>query len=139
MSHDPPRGDADHAAADRTAARDPAETLRRLLATFEDGEARPAAEALLRVAAPRLAGKLGGAAHLTHLFTNPAWAPLLGHRAARLGALERIHDAARARIEVEAADGTRVVFLASLRRAPDDAADPAWRLTGLVREELADL
>lgn len=149
MSHDPSRASADGAARDRADddradddradERGPAAVLTRLLASFRGGEARPAADALLRVASSRLAGKLGGSAHLTHLFANPAWAPLLGHRSARVDGLDRIGDAARARIEVEAADGARVAYLASLRRVPGDAVEPAWRLTGLVREELADL
>lgn len=137
MSRHPTRAHDD--ADDDAAGRDPTELLTRLLARFRAGEARPAADALLRVADPRMTGKLGGVDHLTHLFANAAWAPLLGHRAARVGGLERIGDAARARVEVEAADGARVAYLASLRRAPGDAADRAWRLTGLVREELADL
>ena len=139
MSHDPsgPHGERRH--GERGDELDPTGSLTRLLTAFQGGEAREAAEALLGLAAPRLTGKLGGAAHLTHLFANPAWAPLLGHRSARVAGLERIGDAARARIEVEAADGVRVAYLASLRREPDDVVDPAWRLTGLVREELAAL
>lgn len=152
MSHDRHRAaadagapvPADDAASDgprdeRAGERDATELLTRLLTSFRAGAARPAADALLRVADPRMTAKLGGTEHLTHLLQNPAWAPLLGHRAARVAGLERIGDAARARIEVEAADGTRMAYLASLRRAADDAGDRPWRLTGLVREELADL
>lgn len=139
MSHDPSRPDAERRDGERADERGPTVPLTRLLTAFQGGEAHAAADALMRVAAPRLTGKLRGATHLTHLFANPAWAPLLGHRSARVGDLERIGHAARARIEVEAADGARVAYLASLTRAPDDAADPVWRLTGLVREELADL
>jgi hypothetical protein len=105
-----------------------------LLAAFAHGERAVAARALLEVAAPRLASRLGDEDHLAHVLANPAWAPLVGHRSARLGPVERIGDAARTRIEVDAADGTRAAYLASARR---DAAADAWRLTGLVREELA--
>jgi hypothetical protein len=139
VSHDPSRPDAERRDGDCADERGPTGPLTRLLTAFQGGEARAAADVLLRVADPKMTGKVGGAAHLAHLFTNPAWAPLLGHRSARVGGVERIGDAARARIEVEAADGARVAYLASLRRAPEAEADVAWRLTGLVREELADL
>jgi hypothetical protein len=108
--------------------------LEALLAAFADGDRAVAATALLEVAAPRLAFRLGDEDHLAHVLANPAWAPLVGHRSARLGPVERLGDAARVRIVADAADGTRAAYLASARR---DAAGDGWRLTGLVREELA--
>jgi hypothetical protein len=104
-----------------------------VLAAFASGDRAAAARALLAIAAPRLASRLGDEDHLAHVLANPAWSPLLGHRSARRERVERIGDAARVRIVVDAADGTRAGYLASARR---DVSEDAWRLTGLVREEL---
>ncbi len=122
-------------AEDPAAEGDPTALVRRLLAAFEQGDAGRAAAALLRVADASMAGRLGGEAHLVHVLGNPAWAPLLGHRASRLGPVQRIDRAARVRLEVDTPSGARVGYLASLRRTEPDGP---WRLTGLVREELAD-
>lgn len=129
---------------------DPRALLDALLASFAgaDGPHEPA-RALLSVASPRFASRVGDATHLAHLFGNAAWAPLLGHAAAEACEIAILGDAARATLRVRAADGTTVSYLASLRReelredACDDAREgedggPCWRLTGLVRSELAD-
>jgi len=128
--------------------RDPGELLASLLRRFAEADDPHApATALLSVAAPRFASRAGDAEHLAHLFGNAAWAPLLGHAAAEIGELEVLDDAARATLHVRAADGTTVSYLASLRRnALPDArhhdsgagAGAVWRVTGLVRSELAD-
>jgi len=138
--------------------RDPGELLASLLRRFAEADDPHApATALLSVAAPRFASRAGDAEHLAHLFGNAAWAPLLGHAAAEIGEVEVLDDAARATVRVRAADGTTVSYLAPLRRgvpagppgdgpgdgsAPDgsatDGSAAVWRVTGLVRSELAD-
>ena len=143
---------------------DPRALLEALLLRFaQASDPREPATALLSVAAPRFASRAGDAEHLAHLFGNAAWAPLLGHAAAETGEVEVLDDAARATVRVRAADGTTVSYLASLRRgvpagppgdgsAPDgsatdgsaadgsvaDGSAAVWRVTGLVRSELAD-
>lgn len=107
-----------------------------VLDAFASGDAHHAATALLAAADPRLASKLGGVDHLVHLLANPAWAPLRGHRGAFVGASERIGATARTTVRVETSDGTWVAYLASLRRVEDERGE-AWRITGLVREELS--
>lgn len=97
----------------------------------------PAAR-LWEASTARFRSKLGGPGHLADLFGNPAWAPLLGHRSATVDDVRVIEDAARAEVLVHAHDGAAVRYLASLVRT-SDPADPAWRLSGLVRAELADL
>lgn len=104
-----------------------------MLSAFARGDRHEAARALLDVAAPRLATRLGDEDHLAHVLDNPAWAPLVGHRSADVGPEERIGDAARLRIEVRTERGDRAAYLASARQD----VGGAWRLTGLVREELA--
>ena len=142
---------------------DPRALLEALLLRFaQASDPREPATALLSVAAPRFASRAGDAEHLAHLFGNAAWAPLLGHASAEIRELEVLDDAARATVRVRAADGTTVSYLASLRRgvpagprrgdpgdgsAPDgsatdgsaaDGSVAVWRVTGLVRSELAD-
>jgi hypothetical protein len=112
---------------------DAAARLAPVLSAFARGDLRAAARALLDVAAPRLAARLGDEDHLAHVLGNPAWAPLVGHRSAEVGPEERIGDAARLRIEVRSARGEPAAYLASARRD----AGGAWQVTGLVREELA--
>lgn len=107
-----------------------------VLEAFASGDPHRAATALLDAADPRLASKLGGVDHLVHLLANPAWAPLRGHRSALVGASEHIGDTARTTVHVETAEGTRVAYLASLRRPPGEGGGD-WRITGLVREELS--
>ena len=134
--------------ADPLPNRDPRELLEALLRRFAEADDPHApATVLLSVATPRFASRAGDAEHLAHLFGNAAWAPLLGHAAAEIGELEVLDDAARATLHVRAADGATVSYLASLRRdALDEArrdgygagAGAAWRVTGLVRSELAD-
>lgn len=110
-----------------------------VLATFrEASDPREPAGRLWRAASPRFRSKLGGPDHLERLLGNPAWAPLLRHVVAQPTSLERIDRAARATVEVVAADGTTVRYLASLLQG-GDADDDAWQLSGLVREELADV
>jgi hypothetical protein len=104
-----------------------------VLSAFARGDRREAARALLDVAAPRLAARLGDEKHLAHVLGNAAWAPLVGHRSADVGPEDRIGDAARLRVEVRTEHGASVAYLASARRD----ADGVWRFTGLVREELA--
>ncbi len=134
--------------ADPLPDRDPRELLQALLTRFRDAsDPRDPARALLAVASSRFASRAGDATHLAHLFGNAAWAPLLGHASAEVGEIEVLDDAARATILVRAADGATVSYLASLRRDEpaearrDDQADgggAVWRVTGLVRSELAD-
>lgn len=115
------------------------ELLLEVLAAFRDAsDPREPAGRLWQAASPRFRSKLGGPDHLARLFGNPAWAPLMRHAAARPLSLERIDRAARATVEVTAADGTQVRYLASLLQA-GDADDDGWQVSGLVREELADL
>lgn len=128
--------------------RDPRKLLEALLTRFADAsDPRDPARALLAVASPRFASRAGDATHLAHLFGNAAWAPLIGHASAQIGEVAVLDDAARVTIVVRAADGTTASYLASLRRDEaaeaerDDQADGAgdvWRVTGLVRSELAD-
>lgn len=135
-------------AADPLPDRDPRELLEALLSRFaRASDPLDPARALLSVATPRFASRAGDVTHLAHLFGNAAWAPLMGHAAARIGEVQVLDDAARARITVRAADDTTVSYLASLRRDDpgDDQGDDqgasagaAWRVTGLVRSELAD-
>jgi hypothetical protein len=115
---------------------DPRALLEELSAAFGDG-ADPGAPAawLWRVATPRFRSRLGGPEHLEHLFGNAAWAPLLGHAGAEVESLDTIDGAARATLRVEARDGAVVRYLASLTRDADGAR---WRVSGLVRAELAD-
>jgi hypothetical protein len=116
--------------------RDPRALLDAVLAAFRDGDdpATPAAR-LWDVATPRFRSRLRGPEHLADLFANPAWAPLLGHRSADVESFDAIDGAARAALRVEARDGTVVRYLASLAR---DADGGSWRVSGLVRAELAD-
>ena len=133
-SHDP---SADAATAQRA--------LETLVAAFRGSDGAdhgpdpsvPAAR-LWEASTPRFRSKLGGPGHLADLFGNPAWAPLLGHRAATVDDVRVIEDAARAEVLVQPHDGAEVRYLASLVRS-SDPADRAWRLSGLVRAELADL
>lgn len=120
--------------ASREAPDGPGACLAPLLTAFARGDRHGAARSLLDVAAPRLAARLGDEHHLAHVLSNAAWAPLVGHRRAAIGPEERIGDAARMRIEVETEAGDHVAYLASARH---DGSTGAWRLTGLVREELA--
>ncbi len=115
---------------------DPQALLQEVLAAFHrarDPDA-PAAR-LWQVATPRFRSRLGGPEHLADLFGNPAWAPLLGHASAEIEDFDAIEGAARATLRVEARDGTVVRYLASLAR---DADGTTWRISGLVRAELAD-
>ena len=115
---------------------DPQALLQDVLVTFRAGSdpAAPAAR-LWEVATPRFRSRLGGPEHLADLFGNPAWAPLLGHASAEVEGFDAIEGAARATLRVEARDGTVVRYLASLAR---DADGTTWRISGLVRSELAD-
>lgn len=126
-------------AADPLPDRDPRELLETLLARFADASGpHDPARALLSVAGPRFASRVGDASHLAHLFGNAAWAPLLGHATADVLEVDVLDDAARTTIRVHAADGTTVSYLASLRRHDlRDDLRPRWQVTGLVRSELA--
>jgi hypothetical protein len=115
---------------------DPRALLQEVLAAFHGAHdpGVPAAR-LWEVATPRFRSRLRGPEHLTDLLGNPAWAPLLGHARAEVETLDAIEGAARATLRIEARDGTVVRYLASLAR---DAEGTTWRISGLVRAELAD-
>lgn len=110
--------------------------LEELLEVFRAGETpEPPAAFLWQAATPRFRARLGGPDHLAQLFVNPAWAPLLGHASSDVEAFETIEGAARATLRIDPEDGATVRYLASLARDADGAT---WRISGLVRAELAD-
>jgi len=115
---------------------DPEALLQEVLAAFHRARdpGAPAAR-LWEVATPRFRSRLRGPEHLADLFGNPAWAPLLGHERAEVESIDAIEGAARATLRVAGRDGTAVRYLASLAR---DADGTTWRISGLVRAELAD-
>ena len=127
-----------------SSASDARELLSDLLATFRDArEPSAPAERLWTEAAPRFRSRLGGPEHLAHLFGNPAWAPLMGHASAEIEAWDELDGAARATVRVVASDGAVVRYVASLSRPRgggdgSQSSESDWRISGLVRAELAD-
>lgn len=88
---------------------------------------------LLTHASPRFASSVGDAAHLTHLFNNPAWEPLVTASSREVLEVESIGRAARAAIRATPEDGGPPAdYLLSLKQNEQDA----WVITGLVRSEL---
>ncbi len=88
---------------------------------------------LLTHASARFASSVGDVAHLTHLFNNAAWSPLVTASRREIVEIESIGPAARATIRaVPAGDGTPADYLLSLKQTNDGN----WLITGLVRSEL---
>ena len=88
---------------------------------------------LLTHASPRFASSVGDVAHLTHLFNNPAWSPLVIALRREVVEIESIGPAARATIRaLPDGDGTPADYLLSLKQTDEGA----WLITGLVRSEL---
>lgn len=112
----------------------PEAVARDLLAALGSApDAATAAEALAAVAAPRFLGRVGGERHLARLLdVHPAYVPLVGHAGVAFDACERIDDAARLGFAVRDAAGDAAPYLLSMVRRED-----GWRVTGLVRRELA--
>ncbi len=96
----------------------PAEGVRRLYAFASD----------------RMRAGLGNEAAFARAFRTTLYAPLLGHAEARVEALERRGDAARAAVWVRGADGASARFTVALARARHGDRQGCWLLSGLARE-----
>lgn len=111
----------------------PEALLARLLEPLAAGDVERAAAKLHAAATPRFRSRVGSPADLARHLRNPLNAPLLGHAEAVPGEPERIADAARQRVAVVTPEGERAAYLLSSKRDEDGN----WRVSGLVREEVA--
>jgi len=87
-----------------------------------------------RFASDRMRAGIGDEAAFRRAFQTTLYAPLLGHVEARVEALERRGEAARASVWVRAADGASARFTVALARARHGDRSGCWLLSGLARD-----
>jgi hypothetical protein len=92
-----------------------------------------AATVLWAFAGERLRRSADDPGHLARLLANDLFRPLLEHTEVTFDPLERIEQAARQVVEVEAADGQRVRYLFALSRARRGELEGCWLVSGLER------
>ena len=115
---------------------DPDGVLRSVLEALREDTSGPG-EGVRRVygfASDRMRAGLGDETAFARAFRTTLYAPLLGHAEARVEALERRGDAARATVRVRAADGASIRFTVALARARHGDGTGCWLLSGLARE-----
>ncbi len=85
-------------------------------------------------ASDRMRGLIGDQAAFSRALGNSANAPLLGHASARLEALDRDGDSARAAVVITAAGGSAVRYTIALKRQVRGDRRGCWLLSGIARE-----
>jgi hypothetical protein len=100
----------------------------------DDGVKGGGAAVVYAFASDRMRGLIGDQAAFSRALGNSANAPLLGHASARLEALDRDGDSARAAVVITAAGGSAVRYTIALKRQVRGDRRGCWLLSGIARE-----
>lgn len=117
----------------------PAEVVALLLETLASADPTgpdDAAERVHAFSSLAMRARVGGPGGLARSLRSPLYAPLLGHVSVVREPLEQIEHAARQRVNVTAADGTRAAYLLALARRDEGGCAGCWLLSGLARDDL---
>ncbi len=93
-------------------------------------------EITFRFASPSNKQMTGPLDRFIRLLYNPAYSPMLEHRAANLGELVRENDRARLSVILTAADGERVGYLFILSKQKSGQYDQCWMTDSVIRYEV---